>query len=169
MRRQITGFCGAIALVALALAGCAAGSAPCDVDRIAGDLAGDGGLDCGQLHIPLFPQSDWDGGLAEGVACALAAQDAGTPFRLHIGYALSGSTVPCADCTWVNVYVLSPAGQSFQLSQNTNVAPDGRNCGVSQSTCASFGTTYAFNGLDGGVPILSCQSPSGTTVVCGGC
>jgi hypothetical protein len=149
-------------------AGPDAGSA-CSIQEEAAFLAGDAGLDCGGFLAALLLQPEnWDAGFlaaSTGVACALAAQDAGHPFRLQIAF--SG-----ADSTLDRTFVRTPAGASFLLSQSDESYPPGR-CShpaeLDQVLCDSFSPSeFALHNLpDAGLPILSCNDAGEATILCG--
>jgi hypothetical protein len=130
--------------------------AGCDIDVIASQLAGDGGEDCGQV----IAGCGFDAGeLAESIACALLAQDAGRPFHLHVEW-------PGGDTLLVYVYVRSATGDSFQLVHSfVNVAwyP------LHMTPCGAFVAVQADICVDGGVPDISCESPGASACVCPNC
>jgi hypothetical protein len=132
----------------------------CDVDAIAEALAGDAGTDCGSFVARLTYMVTLDTGWSGGIDCALSAQDAGLPFRLHLTFA-------GADSDSISVFVRSPAGQSLELSDGEHL-PFGSTSTVGQEGCSSFSLT-TYEGIpiaDGGIPDLACDSAGSGTVVC---
>jgi len=123
----------------------------CDVEQIGKDLAGKGATDCGQLVIGPGARVGADGGISEGVSCALEAQDAGHAFWLYV-------VLNAVDVGTTYVFLRTPSGQSLQLSQDYSANFGGSKSAVTQFACGSFASDPST--------ALACQSPQAQTTVC---
>jgi hypothetical protein len=121
-------------------------------------LATDAGEDCGSVDFEDNPYQSTDAGaVAWSVDCAFAAQDAGKPFVLVVGfYGVDTSTV--------TAYLRLPDGLSYAVRQPRS------NCTAAEldgAACASFvPDTFAAPGYDAGLPGIGCDREENWACIC---
>ena len=148
-------------LLPLAACGSPNGSSgPCAVGDRAAELATSAAASCGSFDesIPgacfeLYGDGGCpDGGLPGGLACALDAQAARSPFTLSV-------TEHGVDTSTTLVFVRTPAGRSYELSQGYSANFGGQTFEVDEASCASFAPDGGFDGL-------TCVSAGPLTTLC---
>ncbi len=144
----------------LPLTACGSSTGSCTVGDRAAALATSAAASCGSFDesVPgsCFGMYDDggcpDGGLPDGLACALAAQAARMPFTLSL-------TENGADTSTRLVFVRTPSGSSYELSQGYSANFGGQTFEVDEASCESFAP-------DGGADGLTCVSAGPLTTLC---
>jgi hypothetical protein len=137
------------------------GCTNCDLNASIAGVATPETQDCGRYVFSDELGSEDAGAQAAGVACALAAQDAGSDFKIVIGFG-------GVDAVWWSGFVRA-RGASYEFNQ-LSANPGCSHLGdVEGQSCSDFDLSYVPsypNLSDGGVPVLSCVDAGKPVTVC---
>jgi hypothetical protein len=147
----------AVAFSALLQQGCTR----CDLNASISEVASTQTEDCGRYVFSDQLGSDDAGAQAAGVACALAAQDAGSDFKIVIGFG-------GVDAIGWSGFVRA-RGVSYEFDQLSANPGCSHPEDVEMQTCSHFEFSYVPiypNVSDAGVSVLTCADAGKPVTVC---